>query len=148
MKKSLFSKFTLLLTLAALGLAAGNHAARADEKDTPLGGQMKIIAKSVKQLKNQIADPNQQQSSIQLVQAAESAAKDARALVPAKADSVPEADRPKFITDFQGQMDVLIKDFDTIDAALTAGKYDDAQKAFNDLGAIKRDGHKQFIKQD
>ena len=146
MKKLLSRKTAILFSTLLLGAALGTHATRADEKETPLGDKMKIISKSVKQLKNQITDPTQQQSSIALVQTAESAAKDARGLVPAKAASVPDADRPKFISDFQAQIDVLIKQFDTINAALAAGKYDDAQKAFNDLANIKRDGHKQFIK--
>lgn len=141
-------KIPALLAAFALGITLAGHTARADEKETPLAGKMKIIAKSVKQLKNQIADATQQQSSITLVETAEQAATDAKQLVPAKAASVPDADRPKFISDFQAQMDVLIKQFGTIDDALKAGKYDDAQKAFGDLGKIKGDGHKQFIKKD
>jgi soluble cytochrome b562 len=142
------AKITTLLATLALGATLAGHTARADEKSTPLDDKMKIIAKSGKQLKGQITDPTQQQSSIALTQTAENAAKDAKNLVPAKAATVPEADRAKFITDYQAQIDVLIKDFDTISTDLTAGKYDDAQKAFNDLGNIKRDGHKQFAKQN
>lgn len=138
---------TLIVTLA-LGVTLAGHTARADQKETPLGDKMKIIAKSVKQLKNQVADATKQQSSIELVETAQKAAEDARQLVPSKAASIPDADRPKFITDFQAQIDVLIKQFATIDTALHDGKYDDAQKAFNDLAAIKRDGHKQFNAED
>jgi soluble cytochrome b562 len=144
--KLLPEKIITLIATLALGLTLAGHTARADEKETPLGDKMKIIAKSVKQLKNQIADATKQQSSIDLVEAAQKAAQDAKLLVPAKAASVPDADRPKFITDFQAQIDVLIKQFATIDTDLHNGKYDDAQKDFNDLNAIKRDGHKQFIK--
>lgn len=139
------AKIATLLTAVALGASFAAHTARAEEK-TPLDLKMDIIAKSVKQLKNQVTDPNQQQSSIALVEAAKQAATEARALVPSKAASVPEADRPKFVTDFQAQIDVLIKAFATLDEALHAGKYDEAQKAFNELGGIKQQGHKQFIK--
>jgi soluble cytochrome b562 len=139
--KLLPGKFLTLATTLALAITLAAHA---DEQKTELGEKMKIISKSVKQLKNQIADPAQQQSSITLAQAAETAAKDAQKLVPAKAASVPAPDRPKFVTDYQAQMDVLIKDFDAITSDLTAGKYDDAQKVFADLGNVKRDGHKKF----
>ena len=105
---------------------------------------MKIIAKSVKQLKNQIADATQQQSSITLVETAKAAATDARALVPAKAASVPDADRPKFITDYQAEMDKLIGDFGKIEDAVKAGKYDDATKLYGDLNGVKREGHEKF----
>jgi soluble cytochrome b562 len=139
-------KITTILATLALGITLCGHSARAEEKTTPLGDKMKIIAKSVKQLKGQVTDPTKQQSSIQLVEAAKQAATDAKALVPAKAATVPEADRPKFIADFQAQIDVLIKAFTDLDTALQAGKYDDAQKDFNGLAKIKGDGHKAFIK--
>lgn len=142
--KSIPAKFfTLALTLT-LGLSLSTHTARAD-KETELGGKMKIIGKSVKQLRNQIADPAQQQSSISLVEDALKAAQDAKKLAPAKAANVPEADRAKFITDYQAQMDVLIKDLTAIEDALKAGKYDDAQKAYAGLGDVKKDGHGKFI---
>jgi len=144
--KTLPGKILTLLTALTLALTLTGHTARADEKETDLGKQMKIIAKSVKQLKGQIADAAQQQSSITLVETAKAAATEARKLTPAHAADIPEADRPKFITDYQTQIDVLIKDFTTIDDALHAGKYDDAQKTFADLGNVKKDGHKQFIK--
>lgn len=139
------AKIATLLAALVLGATFAGHTARAEEK-TPLDLKMDIIAKSVKQLKNQVTDPKQQQSSITLVEAAKQAATDAKQLVPAKAASVPEADRPKFIADFQTQIDALIKAFATLDDALHAGKYDEAQKAFNELGGIKQQGHKQFIK--
>ena len=142
--KQLLGKILILLAIFSLA----GHIARADEKSTPLGDKMKIIAKSVKQLKKQIADPTKQQSSIDLVEAAQKAAEDGKQLVPAKAATVPEADRPKFIADYQMQIDALIKDFATIDTALHDGKYDDAQKAFDTLGDVKRDGHKKFNAED
>jgi len=142
--KSLPTKFfTATLTLA-LGVSLATQNARAEGKETELGGKMKIIGKSVKQLKGQIADATKQQSSIDLVETALKAAQDARALAPSKAAQIPEADRAKFISDYQLQMDYLIKDFTALEEDLKAGKYDDAQKVFTDLGQVKRDGHKKF----
>lgn len=140
-------KIATILATLVLGASLFTQVARADEKDTPLSLKMKIISGSVKKLKSQIADSTQQQSSITLVETAKQAATDAKQLVPAKAATVPEADRAKFISDFQAQMDVLIKDFTTMDNALHDGNYADAQKAFNDLGGIRQQGHKQFINQ-
>ena len=139
-------KIATILATLALGITLTGITARADEKTTPLGDKMKVIAGSVKKLKSQITNPAQKDSSIQLVEAAEKAAQDARTLVPAHAADIPEADRAKFISDYQAQLDVLIKQFGTIDDALKADKYDDAQKGFNDLAKIKQDGHKAFIK--
>lgn len=143
--KSLPAKiYTAALTLM-IAVSLSTHTARADEKESELGGKMKIIAKSVKQLRNQISDPAQQQSSVSLTEDALKAAQDAKKLAPSKAANVPEADRAKFITDYQAQMDVLIKDLTTIEDALKAGKYDDAQKAYGELGQVKKDGHSKFI---
>jgi soluble cytochrome b562 len=111
---------------------------------TPLQKKMEIIARNVGQLKSQVTVPTKRQSSIELVEAAQKAAEESRQLVPAKAVSIPESDRQKFIADYQAQIDVLIKDFATIDQALHDEKYDEAQKAFDDLKEIKREGHGKF----
>ncbi len=144
--KTLPGKILTLLTALTLAITFTGHTARAEEKDSDLAKQMKVIGKSMKQLKGQIADPAQQQSSITLVEAAIQAANNAKKLTPAHAADIAEADRPKFITEFQAQMDVLFKDLTDIDTDLHAAKYDDAQKTFADLGNVKKDGHKKFIK--
>jgi soluble cytochrome b562 len=144
--KNLPGKFFTLVTTLTIAITLSGHTALAEGKDTDLAKQMKIISKSIKQLKNQIADPAQQQSSITLVESAKQAAAEAKKLTPAHAADIPEADRPKFITDYQAQMDKLIQDFTDIDTDLHTGKYDDAQKTFADLGGVKKDGHKEFIK--
>ena len=83
------AKIATLLAAIALGATFAGHTARAEEK-SPLDLKMDIIAKSVKQLKNQVTDPKQQQSSITLVEAAKQAATDAKQLVPSMAASIPE----------------------------------------------------------
>jgi soluble cytochrome b562 len=142
MIKSLtFGKVTAILATIVL---CANLTVRAEEKETELGNKMKIIGKSVKALKTQIADATKQQSSIELLEAAKTAAVAARTLTPDKAKDVPEADRPKFVSDFQAEIDKLIAEIGKIEDAVRAGKYDDAGKLYDELGPIKREAHKQF----
>ena len=141
---------SLQKTIASFAILAafviGMHPAmsRADEHETELGGKMKIINKSVKALKGQISDATKQQSTIDLLETAKKAADEAKKLQPEKAKDVPEADRAKFIADYQAQMDKLIGDFGKIEDAVKAGKFDDATKLYGDLNGVKREGHEKF----
>lgn len=139
----LFPPFRTLPIIAIAALTVATSTARAD-KETELGGKMKIVGKSLKQLKGQIADPTKQQSSVDLLEAAKKAAGEAKKLSPDKAKDIPEADRAKFLTEYQAEMDKLIGQLGKVEDAIKAGKYDDASKLYGDLNSTKREGHKQF----
>lgn len=119
---------------------------RADE-DTPLEKQMQIMARSMKQLSGQIADPAKQQSTITLMETLKQAASDAKGLDPRKAASVPQADREKFLADYRAQIDKLSATFNQIEEAVSTGKYDQAKTLLSAVGTIKKEGHTTF-KQD
>ncbi len=119
---------------------------RADE-DTPLEKQMQIMARSIKQLSGQIADPAKQQSIVTLMETLKQAASDAKGLDPRKAASVPQADRERFLADYRAQIDKLSAAFNQIEEAVSTGKYDQAKTLLSALGPIKKEGHTKF-KQD
>jgi soluble cytochrome b562 len=134
---------TLLLTCC---LIASVFSLRADE-DTPLEKQMQIMARSMKQLSQQIADSTKQQESITLLETLKKAASDSKGLDPRKTASIPQANREKFLTDYKAQMDKLSEAFNQIEEALKAGKYDQAKAQLATVGSIKKEGHSKF-KQD
>jgi len=134
---------TLLLTCC---LIASAFSLRADE-DTPLEKQMQIMARSMKQLSQQIADSTKQQESITLLETLKKAASDSKGLDPRKTASIPQANREKFLTDYKAQMDKLSEAFNQIEEALKAGKYDQAKAQLATVGSIKKEGHSKF-KQD
>ena len=134
---------TLLLTCC---LIASAFSLRADE-DTPLEKQMQIMARSMKQLSQQIADSTKQQESITLLETLKKAASDSKGLDPRKTVSIPQANREKFLTDYKAQMDKLSEAFNQIEEALKAGKYDQAKAQLATVGSIKKEGHSKF-KQD
>jgi soluble cytochrome b562 len=137
-------KITAIATAILLGMNFAAATARADEPKTELSEKMKVMGKSLKQLKSQLADPAKQQSTVELLETAKQAATDAKKFTPLKAKEVPEANRPKFISDYQAEMDKLIDQLGKTEDAVKAGKYDDASKLFGELGPIKREGHKEF----
>jgi soluble cytochrome b562 len=143
-RKKFSAAFTLVIA-AALGLGALNFNARAG---TELGSDMKAMGKNLKQLKGQIADATKQQSTVDLLESAKKNADAAKKLTPSKAKDVPEADRAKFVTDYQAAIDKLIGQLGKIEDAVKAGKYDDAQKLFGEIGMIKREGHEKFAPKD
>ena len=134
---------TLLL---ACSLILSTFSLRADD-DTPLEKQMQIMARSMKQLSQQITDSTKQQESIMLLETLKKAASDSKGLDPRKTASIPQADRGKFLTAYKAQMDKLSEAFNQIEEALKAGKYDQAKVQLATVGSIKKEGHSKF-KQD
>lgn len=147
LKKRLTS-FAILAIALCFGFAGAP--ARAEQKgpDSELAQKMKLMGKNLKQLKPQIADATKQQSSVDLLETVKKIATEAKGLTPTKAKDVPDADRAKFISEFQSQIDKLIDAVGKIEDAVKAGKYDDAKTLFGDLQMIKREGHEKFAPKD
>ena len=136
--------FTLLA--AAILFTALGSALHAEK--TELGDKMKALGKNLKLVKAQIADPAKQQSTVGLLESAKTNAEAAKKLTPSRTKEVPEADRAKFLSGYQAQIGKLVDDLGKIEAAVKAGKYDDAKKLFADLGTVKREGHEKFAPKD
>jgi soluble cytochrome b562 len=118
-----------------------------DQPDSPLEGQMKILARGTKQLSLQVGDPAKQQQTLTLLETLKKAASDAKTLDPRKTASLPQGDKEKFLADYRAQMDKLSDAFNQIEESVKGGNYPQAQALFASLQAIKKEGHKQF-KQD
>ena len=134
------------ITLLSLFIIVSLFSLRADE-DTPLEKQMQIMARSMKQLSQQIADSTKQQESITLLETLKKAASDSKGLAPRKTASIPQADQEKFLTDYKAQMDKLSEAFNQIEEDVKSGKYDPAKTLLANIGSIKKEGHAKF-KQD
>jgi soluble cytochrome b562 len=145
MNKNSRKKFPAAFTLAIAAVLALTFNVRAG---TELGNDMKAMGKNLKQIKGQLADATKQQSTVDLLESAKKNADAAKKLTPSKAKDVPEADRAKFVTDYQAAIDKLIGQLGKIEDAVKAGKYDDAQKLYGELGMIKREGHEKFAPKD
>ena len=119
-------------------------AAPKKEKKTELEIRMDKIGKAFRKLKKQIADPAQNESSLALVAIMEEGARDTLELTPAKAADLPEDQRAKFVDDFHSGIKDLQAGFAKLEAALKAGRNQDAAAIVKDLGALETKDHKVF----
>lgn len=134
--------FTALLAAAALSVPAFA------EEDTPLGKEMEKVGKALKGVNRSLADASAKDANLAKIAEIKEALTKALDLEPAKAKDVPAADKAKFIADYKAAMQETIKGVDELKAAVEAGKTDDAKKVMEKLGGQKKEGHKQFKKED
>lgn len=132
--------------LIATSLILPLFSLRADE-DTPLEKQMQIMARSMKQLFQQVGDSSKQQENIVLLETLKKASSDSKGLEPRKTASIPQADRERFLTAYKAQMDKLSAVFNQTEDDLKASKYDQAKALLATVGSVKKEGHSSF-KQD
>lgn len=112
--------------------------------ETELEGKMDSMAQAWKKLKRQAADATKNAESLQLIGAIRTAAEEAAKLEPVKAADVSAADRAKFVADYQAGIKKLVAELTKLEAALLAGKNDEAAKLIADIGALQKAGHKEF----
>jgi soluble cytochrome b562 len=108
---------------------------------------MKILANGNRQLTQQVTDSAQQQSSVDLIEKLKKAAQDSKSIDPRMVETVPAADKAKFLADYRAQMDKLSDAFTKIEEAVKAGNYNEAKSLLASVNFIKREGHEKF-KQD
>ena len=135
-------KLKSLLTLA-LTLAIGSSFVLAEE-DTPLTKEMKTVNKNLRTLKRQAEDAAKKDENLALVAECKKALAAAVKLEPMKTKEQPAANKAAYLDKYKAQMGDLQKSFDELEAAIKAGKVDDAKKLFEKLSEEKEKGHKDF----
>lgn len=135
-------KLKSLLTLA-LTLAISSTFTFAEE-DTPLAKEMKVVNKNLRTLKRQVEDASKKDENLALIAAAKKSIDAALKLEPEKTKDVPAGEKAAYLQKYKAQMGDLGKTFDELDAAVKAGKVDDAKKLFEKLSEEKEKGHKDF----
>lgn len=120
--------------------------AKRKHTETELGDRMEEMGSAFKKLRRQVTDATQNASSLELVAKLRASAEKASKLKPEKTADVPEADRAKFVEDFQNEMKALLKQLDGLEAAFKANDNAQADKILKDIGAQQRKDHKTFQK--
>lgn len=136
-------KLKSLLTLAAT-LAISFTPAFAAEDDTPLAKEMKTMNKSLRTLKRQVADATKKDENIALIAGIKKSLDASMKLEPAKTKEVPAGEKASYIAKYKQQMTDLGKTYGELEAAIKAGKTDEANKALEKLSQEKEKGHKDF----
>ena len=139
-----FTAFACLLATALFFSVSIASRAKSGKPETPLAAQMEKISKNLKALGKQVGDDSQRASSMEHITAAVEAANKARALVPAKAQTIPESARAEFVSAFQKKLDELIAQLEKVEGAIREGKATEAQTLLGGLKQIKREGHEKF----
>ena len=138
----------LLLLCALLATPALIHAQPAPEaaghEETELDGKMDAMNGAFRKLRRQIADPAANASSLELVAKLRAGAEESVKLVPARAASVPEADRAKFTEAYAAKMQAFVDEVTKLEVALQAGKNEEAATILTKLGAMQKEGHREF----
>ena len=129
---------TVFLSSVALAAESGKPQPTALEKE------MQNIGKNSKALKFSVGDPAKKTEALAEISQIIASAEKSKQLIPKKATEIPEASRPKFIADYQIQINGLIEQFKKIEGEVTAGKTEEAKADFSKLGGIKREGHEKF----
>lgn len=139
---------TLALATFSLPLRAqpapGPGAGAPAKEETELDHKMEDMNGAFRKLRRQISDASSNASSLELVAKLRKASEESVALIPAKAARVPEADREKFVADYQAKMKEFIAEVDKLKTALEAGKNDEAAAILNKLNSLQKSGHREF----
>lgn len=105
---------------------------------------MEKIGGAYRRLSRQVTDPAKNEESLKHVATIRSNAEAALKLIPAKAAKVPEAERGRFVAEYEQQMKEFIGNVEQLEAALKAGNNEQAAALVKTLKASQDKGHKQF----
>lgn len=153
----LMKKRLLPLALAATLFFPSAAVLRAQEKpahthdkeaETELGKHMEKLNSAWRKLRKQAPDAASNASSLELVATIKAEAEKAVTLQPDKARDLPEADRAKYIQDYQGKMKDFAAKLGKLSDAFKAGDNAAAGALIKELGTMQREGHKEFKRPD
>jgi len=136
-------KFWLMAFAIVMSFAISAPLVRAADKPaTPLEDEMTAANDALKKLKTQITDSSKNESSLQLIREMEKHFLAAKGMEPARAKK--EANKAKFVVDYQKAMIGLMSEMLKMEAAVVDNKNDEAGGILKNLGKIKSDGHEKF----
>jgi len=113
-------------------------------QETELHDTMDEMRGAFKKLRSQIANPDANASSLQLVARLRSASEASIPLIPEKTQLLPEADREKFVAAYVAKMKDFLAEVQKLETALKAGKNDEAASILSRLGTMQKEGHREF----
>ena len=138
--------FWLMAFAIVMSFAISAPLARAaDDKakgDTPLEDEMIAANSALKKLKTQITDSSKNASSLELIREMQKHFLAAKGMEPARAKK--EANKAKFVADYQKAMITLMSEMLKMETAVLDNKNDEAAGILKNLGKIKSDGHEKF----
>jgi len=117
---------------------------KAKHPETELEKSMETLGKAWRTLRKQAADPTKNASSLELMVTIKAAAQNNLKFTPDLARDIPAEKRDKFVADYQAKMKETIAAFDQLDAAFKANDNKTAGEIIAKIGALSKEGHKEF----
>ena len=133
--------------LVLAGLVVGSPLAvrpAAAAEDTELAKQMEVMQDAQKQLRKSIKTAEGNATSLEALTKFQQATIASKALVPAKAAKMPDAEKSKFVAAYRKQMAALLTHLLHIEVAVLDGDHAKAEELFKGLKKIEDDGHEKF----
>lgn len=146
----LVASFTVLAGAAlfaadeAPAAPAAAPAPKEKKPETELSKQMEKMNGAFRKLRRQATDATKNADSLEQVAILKEFATSAAKLEPAKAATIPAADRAKWVADYRAEMQKALGLIDKLEAALKAGNNEEAGKLVTELNTQQRAGHKEF----
>ncbi len=129
---------------AAPAPAAPAAAPKEKKPETELSQKMDKMNSAFRKLRRQAGDATKNADSLEQVAILREYAQASVKLEPYKAGEVPAGDRAKLVEGYQAK----IKEFQAVvaklEAAFKAGQNEEAVKIVQDLGALQKEGHKEY----
>lgn len=141
---SAIAALVLISPLASLRAQTPPPAAPHAHEATELEDRMDEMRSAFGKLRKQVADPAQNEASLALVAKLRAASVASAKLPPARAADIPEADRAKYVEAYEAKMKEFIAEVDKLEAALKAGDNTAAAAVVAKLGAMQKEGHKEY----
>ena len=123
-------------------------AAEDKEPDTELGKKMAKMNSAWRKVRRQVPDATKNADTLKQLAIVQAAATESLKEEPAKKADLPAAEQAKFVADYQAKMKEFISALDSLAAALTAGKNDEAVKLLESIGKTQKADHKEFRRPD
>lgn len=146
--RPLASVLSLLVASAAFaadGAPAAAPAAPKEKKpETELSQKMDKMNSAFRKLRRQAGDATRNADSLEQVAILREYAEAAAKLEPVKAGEVPAGDRAKLVEGYQAKMKELQAGLAKLETAFKAGQNEEAAKIVQELGALQKEGHKEY----
>ena len=134
----------ILMTAALLVIAPVNSRFAEAAEDTELAKQMEVIQDNLKKLRKSVKSAAENAQSLESLDKMQQATVASKAMTPAKAKSVPEAERAKFLAGYRKDMAALLEHLCKIEMALLDNDNAKAEELFKGLKKVEDDGHEKY----
>ena len=139
--------FALICAVTALPVVRAQDAQKqmpAKEDQTELGARMEKMGAAFRKLRALVKDPTKNADSLAQVAILKENATEALKFDPKKKMIIPAGDQAKWISDYQAKLKTVIGHIDQLEAALKAGKNDEAEALYTTIGNEQKEGHTEY----